>query len=155
MICKVEKQVVPASGTVTLQFAPLASSTTVLDATTGASVASPAVTGHNITGLTAGDQVTVTYSYALTVSQAIGLMGNAVPSGYAGSLLGSTGVSQGGRIYTNQFDSSKNWADATAIKLGANGQLTDQTGSGTVVPALIVSLPNQDIPFLGIEFNAV
>lgn len=152
---KVEKQVVPASGTITLSFAPLASSTSVIDTTTGAAVSSPTVSGHTVSGLTAGDAVTVTYAYALTVSQAIGLMGNAIPSGYAGSLLGSVGCSQGGKIYTSQFDASKNWAAATGVKLAANGQLTDQTGSGVAISALIVAIPNQDIPFLGIEFNAV
>lgn len=152
---KVEKQIVPSSGVVTLAFAPLASSTSVADETTGAVNSTPTVVGSTVTGLTAGDLVQVTYTYALTVQQAIGLMGNAIPSGYAGSLLGSTGCSQGGRIYTSQFDSSKNWAAATAVKLGANGQLTDQTGSGVAINAIIVAIPNQDIPFLGIEFNAV
>jgi hypothetical protein len=152
---KVEKQIVPASGVVTLAFAPLASATAVHDDTTGAAVASPTVVGNTITGLTAGDAVTVTYTYALSVQAAIGLMGNAIPSGYAGSLLGSVGCSQGGKIYTSQFDSSKNWAAATAVKLGANGMLTDQTGSGVAISAIIVATPNQDIPFLGLEFNAV
>lgn len=152
---KVEELIVPGSGIVSLAFAPLASSTSVIDKTTGAAVANPTVVGKTITGLTAGDHVTVTYTYALSVLQAIGLMGNAIPSGYAGSLLGSTGVSQGGRIYTSEFDSSKNWAAATAVKLGANGMLTDQTGSGVAINAIVVAIPNQDIPFLGIEFNAV
>ena len=152
---KVEKQVVPASGNVTLAFTPLASSTSVLDETTGTAVATPTVTGNVVSGLTVGDKVQVTYTYALTVSQAIGLMGNAVPSGYAGSLLGSVGCSQGGRIFTSLFDTSKNWAAATGVKLGANGHLTDQTGSGVAINAIIIAVPNHDVPFLGIEFNAV
>jgi hypothetical protein len=151
----VETHVVGAAGTVALNFTPLASSTSVEDTTTGAAVANPSVSGSIVSGLTAGDVVKVTYTYALTVSQAIGLMGNAIPSGYAGSLLGSTGCSQGGRIYLSTFDTSKNWAAATGVKLGANGQVTDQTGSGVSIGALIVAVPTQDIPFLGLEFNAV
>lgn len=152
---KVEKQVVPASGSITLAFTPLASSTSVVDETTGADVATPTVVGNVVSGLTVGDQVKVTYTYAMTVQQAISSQGNAIPSGYAGSLLGSTGCSQAGRIYTSQFDTSKNWAAATGVKLSANGQLTDQSGSGVAVNAIIVAVPNQDIPFLGLEFSAV
>lgn len=152
---KVEKHIVPASGNISLAFAPLASSTSVLDVTTGTAVATPTVVGNIVSGLTTGDHVDVTYTYAMTVLQAIGLQGNAVPSGYAGSLLGQTGVSQGGKIFTSLFDTSKNWNAATGVKLGANGSLTDQTGSGTALNAIIISVPNEDVPFLGIEFNAV
>lgn len=152
---KIDEGVASAGGSFTTTFAPLAGTLIVQNPATGATIAGTTLTGSVLTGLTAGVAVRVTYQYALTVAQAVALMGNQVPSGYAGSLLGTVGVSQRGTIFTNQFDSSKNWQASTSIKLAANGKVTDQTGSGVVIPgAYVKSYPTHDYPFLGIEFSA-
>lgn len=152
---KVENAVVNAGGTVTLAFAPLASTALVYDNTQAAIATPGAVTGKVVSGLTVGDSVTVTYTYALTVSQSIALIGNQQPGGYAGSLLNSVGVAQQGRIFTSSFVSGKNYAAATSLKLAANGQITDQTGTGVALAnAFVVAIPTLDVPYLGIEFVA-
>ncbi len=145
----------PATGNVTLQFAPVAGQTFVFDNTDDAAVASPTVVGKQVTGLTVGNEVTVTYKYPLTVVQARALVGDVQPGGYSGAYVGQIGLIKRGLIYTSEFDSSKDWAAATGIKLAAGGQVTDQSGSGVALTdALIVAVPGTEVPFLGIEFSA-
>ena len=154
---KIDEGVSSAGASFTTTFTPLAGTLIVQNPATGATIPAGGwvLTGNVLTVLGVGTPVRVTYQYALTVAQAVALMGNQVPSGYAGSLLGSVGVSQRGTIYTNQFDSSKNWSTATGIKLAANGKVTDQTGSGVLITgAYVKSFPSLDYPYLGIEFSA-
>ena len=152
---KVDEGTSSAGGSFTTTFTPQASTLVVLDPATGATITGWTLTGSVLTVLGASIAVKVVYRYALTVAQATAIMGNQVPSGYAGSLLGQVGVSQGGTIYTDQFDSSKNWTLATSIKLAANGRVTDQSGSGVALAnAYVKSYPSADYPFLGIEFQA-
>jgi hypothetical protein len=108
-----------------------------------------------VTTLTAGNNVTVTYKYALTVVQARALQGDVQPGGYVGSYVGQTGLAKRGTIYMDQFDASVNWAAATGLKLAANGQITNQAGAGVALPgAYVVAVPTQEVPFLGLEFSA-
>jgi hypothetical protein len=152
---KVESFTVPASGTITLTFTPVTGQVFVFDNTANAAVPTPAVVGANVNGLTPGDEVTVTYSYPLTVIQAIALYGNVQPGGYSGAYVNQIGLIKRGIIYTSMFDASKNWAAATAIKLGANGILEDQTGTGLAIDgAVIIAVPGEDVPYLAIEFSA-
>ena len=152
---KVEKFVVPASGSVSLQFAPVAGQFSVTDMETGAAVAGVTLLGKVLSGMTAGDQVSVVYKYALSVVQARALYGDVQPGGYAGAQVGQIGLAKRGVAYTSEFDASVDWAAATAVKLDANGQITDQTGTGVTIPAVVIALPSQDIPFLGIEFSTL
>lgn len=152
---KIETFTVPATGNVNLQFTPVTGQVFVFDNTSNTAVASPTVVGKQVQGLTVGDQVTVTYKYALSVVQARALSGDVQPGGYSGAYIGQIGLIKRGLIYTSEFDASKNWAAALSVKMAANGQLTDQTGSGNVVPCVIVAVPGSDVPFLGIEFSAV
>lgn len=154
---KVETFLVPASGNVSLAFTPVAGQIMVYDNTAGAVVAISApvtLTGNVLGGLTAGNSVTVTYHYALTVIQARALQGDVQPGGYAGAYVGQIGLAKRGLVYTDQFDAAVNWAAATGIKLDAAGQLTDQTGTGVAINGYVVSVPNAEVPFLGIEFSA-
>lgn len=154
---KVEEFVVPASGSVTLAQTPVAGQITVFNVTTGAVVAitgGVTLTGKTIAGLTAGNTVRVTYKYALTVVQARALQGDVQPGGYAGAYVGQVGLVKRGLIYTSEFDAGVNWAAATAIKLDANGLVTDQTGAGATINGYVVSVPTQDVPYLGLEFSA-
>lgn len=154
-INKVESFVVPATGNVTLQFPPVVNQTFVFDNTSNAAVVAPTVVGKQVTGLTVGDEVTVTYKYPLTVIQARALSGDVQPGGYSGAYIGQIGLIKRGLIYTSEFDASKDWAAATAVKLAAGGQVTDQSGSGVAITnCLIVALPGSDVPFLGLEFSA-
>lgn len=152
---KVETFTVPVSGIVALAFTPVAGQLMAYDNTAGAIIATPTVVGATVTTLTAGNSVTVTYRYALTVTQARALVGDTQPGGYAGLVVGQIGVAKRGIIFTSEFDASKNYAVATSIKLAAGGQITDQTGTGaTLTGAYVVSVPTADVPFLGIEFSA-
>jgi len=152
---KVETFVVPGSGIVALSQTPVAGQVFVFDTTTNTAVATPTVSGSNVSGLTAGDTVSITYKYALSVVQARALQGDVQPGGYVGTYVGQVGLVKRGVIYTDQFDSSVNWMAATSVKLAANGQLTDQSGSGVVIPAAIIAVPGVEVPFLGLEFSAV
>lgn len=151
---KVEQFVVPSTGIVTLQLTPVAGQVFVFDNTTGAPAISPTVAGSSISGLVSGDEVTVTYKYPVSVIQSRALQGDLQPGGYVGAYVGQIGLIKRGLVYTSEFDASKNWAAATSIKLAANGQITDQSGSGVIVPGYVVALPSQDEPFLGLEFSA-
>lgn len=151
---KVESFVVPGSGIVRLAQTPVAGQLAVFDVTAAAAVATPTVAGQTVTGLTAGNTVSVTYKYSTTVVQSRALQGDVQPGGYAGAYVGQVGLAKRGLIYTDQFDASINWAAATGLKLAASGQITSEAGSGVAIDGYIVSLPNQEVPFLGIEFSA-
>jgi hypothetical protein len=144
-----------APGVVSLVFAPVANSVLVIDASTGAAITTFTVSGKTLTGIAAGTIVNVTYKYALSVVQARALYGDIQPGGYSGAYIDQIGLVKRGVIYTDQFDSSKNWAAATDVKMAAGGQLTDQSGSGLSIPCQIVALPGVEVPFLGLEFSAV
>lgn len=151
---KVEAFVVPASGNITLQIAPVAGQFSITNEETGVAEVGT-LAGKVISGLTAGDTVKVVYKYALTVVQARSLYGDVQPGGYVGAQVGQIGQVKSGVVYTSEFDASIDWSAATAIKLAANGQLVDQSGSGSAIKAVVIALPSQDIPFLGLEFSAL
>jgi hypothetical protein len=151
---KQETFVVPATGKVTLQFAPVPTQVFVFDVTTNSAVASPTVAGKVVSGLTAGDEVIVTYKYALSVVQARSLQGDVQPGGYSGAYIGQIGLIKRGLIYTSEFDASKDWSAATALKAAAGGQVTDQSGTGITIPGYIVAAPTSEVTFLGLEFSA-
>jgi hypothetical protein len=162
---KVETFLVPSTGVVTLSVTPAsAADVGIYDLTTAAPVTGATVTGAQVSGLTAGDQVQVTYKYDLTVVQRRALFGDIQPGGYVGDTIGQIGVVTRGTVYTSEFDHSANWAAAgsgaaNTIVVKADGQVglgTPGTApAGIAIPnAYIVSLPTQDIPFLGITFSA-
>jgi hypothetical protein len=152
---KVEQFTVPGSGIVQLAQTPVAGQLAAFDLTANAAVATPTVVGSTVTTLTAGNVVRVTYQYATTSVQSRSMQGDVQPGGYAGQIVGQTGVVKRGTIFTDQYDASKNWAAATSIKLAANGHITDQSGTGCTIPGYVVSAPSTDTPYLGIEFSAV
>lgn len=154
----VEEFLVDSSAKVTVQFAPISNSVALINLETDAAIASPTVTGKTIaaaTAMTTGMKVKVVYRYALTNIQARAMMGDAQPGGPAGAIVGQCGLAKRGIIYTSCFDTSVNWAAATAIKLASGGFVTDQSGKGTALTgAYVVKVPTAEIPFLGIEFSA-
>jgi hypothetical protein len=163
---KVETFLVPSTGAVTLSVTPSSSADVgVYDLTTKQPVTTGlTITGAQVSGLTAGDQVQITYKYDLTVVQRRALFGDIQPGGYVGDTIGQIGVITRGTVYTSEFDHSANWgaagsSAATTIVVLPNGQVglgTPGTSpAGVAIPnAYIVSLPSQDIPFLGITFSA-
>lgn len=152
---KIETFVVPATGKVTLQFTPVPNQTFVFDSSTGAAVTPVTVVGKQVTGLPIGDEVQVTYKYAMNVIQARSRQGDAQPGGYSGAYIGQIGLLKRGLVYTSEFDASKNWAAATGLKAAAGGLVSDQSGSGIDIPAQIIALPTSEVTFLGLEFSAV
>lgn len=152
---KQETFTVPATGKVKLQFAPLPNQVFVFDNSTNAAVVGFTVTDQTVNGLTAGDSVTITYKYSLSVVQARALYGDIQPGGYSGAYVNQIGLIKRGMIYTDQFDASKNWAAATGVKMGVGGQVTDQTGTGDAITAVIIDVPSSEVTYLGLEFSAV
>lgn len=151
---KVETYVAAAGGSIKLSRKPIANQVSVWNVTTGAAVTTPTVTGDTVSGLTAGQTYTITYKFAETVFESVARQGDVQPGGYSGAIYGQIGVITRGLIYTSEFDAAVNWRAATAVKLAANGQLTDQTGSGVDIGAQIESIPGEEYPFLGIRFSS-
>lgn len=154
---KTERFTLAAGKTVTLGKTPSAATTFVYNITTSAAATPDSVTGAVVDLTTAGvvgNVYDITYRYAMTVVEARSRNGDVSPGGYAGLSTGTVSVMQAGTIYHDQFDSSKNWAAATSVKLGAAGLVTDQTGTGTTLSCSIISTPSVDYPFLGLEFSA-
>lgn len=151
---KVITVTVPSTGIVTLPLTPVAGQIFAFDNTTGA-VATFTAAGAVLSGLTAGDSVTFTFKYAMTVVQATALAGNVQPGGYAGAYVNQIGLVKRGLVFTSEFNVAANWAASTAIKLAANGQITDQTGTGATIQGAVVQLPSIEYPFLGIEFSTI
>lgn len=159
---KVEQFVIPAGGVVTLSRTPTASTTAVYDVTDGGAVSGGniAVSGAAVTITAAstrgavGNTVKVTYRYALTVSEMKLKYGDVTPGGYAGAQLGTVGVAQAGKIFTNCIDTTVDWTSVTVMKTGANGLLVGNTGNGATINGYVTDVPTVDYPFLGIQFAA-
>lgn len=153
----VRRYVVPASGKITLDRTPVAGQVGIYDETAQAAVAitSPvAVTGAEIAGLTAGNTVVVTYKWALSVLDRVSLFGNEQPGGYVGNVVNQIGYIRFGTVFTSEFDASVDWRNATQVKLAANGQVTDQNGTGVVIPgATILNIPGSQVPYLGLNLG--
>jgi hypothetical protein len=154
---KVETFVVPTGGVITLSLTPVAGQVFVLDTTTGTAVADPAVSGANVSGLTPGDTVSVTYKYAMSIIQQRAMFGDIQPGGYVGAYVGQIGLITRGDVWVSEFNASANWAAATGVALAANGQLVPVgfAGAGNTVPNLIITgIPSMEIPYLGLRFSA-
>jgi len=156
---KVEKFVVPSSGSVQLAQTPVSGQVFIYDQTAGAAVAisgGVSVTGNVVAGLTAGNTVLITYKYALSVQQARTIQGDVQPGGYIGDYIGQVGLIKRGLIFTDMYDASKDWSNvgANGILLGAGGILTTSGSGSALTGAYVVSLPSQEVPFLGLEFSA-
>jgi len=151
---KVEHFVVPAGGNVKLQMTPVAGQFNVYDETAGSADADATCTGNVVSGLTVGNTVKVTYKYEMNATQIRAKMGDIQPGGYVGNEVNQLGCAKRGLIYTGEFDASVDWANVTAIKLGANGQLV-ASGAGVTITGFVTHLPTADIPYLGVEFSAV
>lgn len=160
---KVEQFVVPTGGMITLSETPVAGQVFVFDTTLNAAVTTFTVSGANVSGLTVGDTVNVTYKYAMSIIQERALYGDVQPGGYVGAYVGQIGLVTRGDVWITEFNASMNWAAAgttgNTICLAANGQLTlgtPNTGSaGNAVPNVIVTgVPTMTIPYLGLRFSA-
>lgn len=158
---KVEQFTVPSTGIVTLSLTPVSGQVSTFDNTTSTFNGTPTVSGSNVTGLTAGDTVTVTYKYALTVIQARALFGDIQPGGYVGNYVGQIGVITRGTVWTSEYAANQNWAGAgasgsTQLVAIANGQVSLGTPgtTGVAIPGYVIGVPGQEVPFLGITFNA-
>lgn len=154
---KVESITVPVGGVFTLQQTPVSSTTLVYNTTTGAVLTPSSISGKTVTlGASTwdGHALLVTYRHTLSVVQARALVGDATPGGYAGNTVGSLTSAIAGTVYTDQFDSSKDFRAATSLKTAANGLVTDQTGTGATISGVVVGIPSVEFPYLGIEFDA-
>lgn len=154
----VEDVVLPSSKAVTLGRAPIAGTAIARDKDTGVVVAIASVVGKvaTISAGTAGQNLSITYRYNLTVVEARSRNGDVTPGGYAGLTTGSVSLVQAGTVYTDQFDTSADFAEVGAkIVLADNGLITTDTvnANGTPISGAIVGLPSVDYPYLGIDFD--
>lgn len=155
---KVEKFTTPVGGVLTLSKTPVGSTAVVTRDDTGATVTQTGASGNNIDisgAAITGVPVTVVYRYNLTAAQSRARGGDVQPGGYSGNMIQSVSVASAGRVYTDQFDTSKNYGTATSLKTGANGLITNQDGSSPAISAVVIALPNVDFPYLGLEFSAL
>lgn len=157
---RVEELTVATAGSLVLQREPLSQDVVGLfDLDAGAAVEGEVtVSGKTIScdALTEGMNVRVTYRYAMSVVEAKSIMGDVQPGGPSGAMVGQVGFISRGIVYTNWFDPAVDWTKATAIKLAANGMITDQTGEGVAIKAYVLAdgIPSAMYPFLGIKFSA-
>ena len=161
----VETLTVPASGTfaVSLSRTPTgaAADRGVFNAAGVALSSQASVTTnaqYNLTGKVvtvhadlAGQDVTVQYEYEFSATESALMFGSdlAVLDVIAAKNVGIITV---GHVYTDCYDAAVNWATTASIKLGA-GVFTGAAGSGTVVDAVVISVPAAGDPFLGLYLH--
>ena len=157
----VEDLVAPSTLTVVLQRAPTAGAEMLVKAngvakalTTDFTVAGNVVT---LVTIPAGAVLQVVYRYNLLAAEAQMLYGDQPIGPTAAAFLGSVSVITKGVVYTNNFDTSADWAGAvdasTPVKAGANGRL-QLGGTGGKVDGWVAHAPSADVPFLGVYINA-
>lgn len=153
----VEEITLSASGTATLAKTPLGGTLSIWNITDNVAVGGGDITlsGAGITLVAAhfNETVRCTYAYTLTVAAARAKFGDVQPGGYFGDTVGYASVLRKGTIYTDQFDTSVQWASATAVKSAAGGKVT-VGGAGATLPVQIVSIPTANLQYLGLSVNA-
>jgi hypothetical protein len=105
----------------------------------------------------AGEPIVSTYRYNLTVAESRLVFFQRNINNEAGALFGQLGVGHGhGEIYTDQFDATVDWVSI----VGASGQILSAAlgtvsagGTGTILDARVISVPNVNNPLLGLAFN--
>ena len=97
--------------------------------------------------------VVIAYRRNLTVAESQTLFGTHSINGNANGLLEQVTVWKGnGEIWTDQYDTSADWSEATEAYTGANGLLTSANTSKCVA-GRIIGKPTANNPFLGIAIN--
>jgi hypothetical protein len=148
----------PGTGSTT-QIEVVASTTGILTIANAGAPAGGSVGVNDLTGeLTfnaaqEGEDVVVTYRYNLTVAESRLKFFQRNINNEAGALFGQVGAGHGhGEIFTDQFDATVDWSSNPSITSGAAGILTTG-GSGAVLDARVISVPNVNNPLLGIAFD--
>lgn len=104
----------------------------------------------------ASQTVVITYRYNLTVAESRLKFYQRNINNEASTLFGQVGVGQGhGEVFTDQFDATIDWSGAGTpppINSGPGGTLTSG-GTGTLLDARVISVPNVNNPLLGISFD--
>lgn len=105
---------------------------------------------NQVTYVNDGVVAIASYEYSPSMIEARVLQGDVQPGGTVPANYQWTGVIAEGDVYTTAFELADDWTDPNAvIRVGANGKLTTQ-GTGAVVDAYVIGVPNQETPFLGI-----
>lgn len=149
---KVEDHLVGGFGIVTLQRAPIAGQFLVIDLDTGDKVTTGELSGKEISKLTVGANVRVTYKHNVTPVEALAIAGSLQPGGPAHVILEQIGLVEDGLQFTSEFDASVDWSKVTAVKAAANGQIVGQDGTGIELPLVVAHVPSEEIPYLGLKF---
>lgn len=102
-----------------------------------------------------GVPVSISYSYAPTLVQAMALQGNVLPGGPAGQYLGQVGVITRGDVYTDQWNTAADWSSAVGVVLLANGKFGPTSNPATAIRGVqIIELPSASRSYLGLNINA-
>lgn len=164
----IETFVVGSTGKVTLAETPLPGSVRVVDEANKAIVeaAAASATAYAIdaanpatfvfdTATFEGKTVTVAYTFAPTVAQAMYYQGNVIPGGPAGQYLGQISVITNGDVATDRFDTASDWSTAVGVKLGASGIFVAVANVADAIKGIqILALPSGDSGYLRLQVNA-
>lgn len=102
----------------------------------------------------AGEDVLITYRYDLTLTESKQRFGERfINNRGLHAEFGQLEVGSGEcELFTDRFNSSLAWDAGTTITLGDGGVLT-QGGAGPSLNAAVLSVPNEDNPFLGVRIH--
>lgn len=99
---------------------------------------------------TAGKTYSITYSYAPTVAQVRGLVGDFNTSQVVNELGAEPGVIRHAVVFVSNFTNDA-WVVGDVPKLGAGGNFTRAGAGANAVGCVVTSVPTASSPFLGIE----
>lgn len=106
-----------------------------------------------------GASVFVVYQYEPTVLEARARYGDVYPGAHPVKVLGSLSVIVSGQIWTDMYDTTKNWSDIDTVSTGeklkaaANGRISyggSVNGADLSTQVSVLELPTVDQPFLGL-----
>jgi len=161
----VERLVCPAASpyTATLKHTPVSGQIAITNGSTEQVAGTPGALSANEYSISSGVVTfhsgqaslteTITYKYSPS-AQELMFEDHVLTTSFTPSeMLQSIGCILKGEVWTDQYDAGTLWTATSTVKLSATtGLLTDTSSNGVTVSCVIVHIPTEDNPFLGIRF---
>ena len=97
----------------------------------------------------------LSYRYTLSTLESLSLQGDVEPGTPVSNSTGTVGVIMSGEVYTDEWVTTVNWLNTSAVYTAASGRFSTTAVTGQSSLGLITHLPDSDSGLLGFQFSAI